>query len=461
MVLKVFLEKFDVGTQDYIVEKDRGMHLVFYRLGIATWGGMVLRNCITPVTWKNNRGSNEYDYGYATKYNFPRFHSMQLRLDFGPVPAKDALDRFFWFAAGEYPRGRYGRHESNEKWQGWLKDDGTRNKFLIHEMMEAVCRYKDEHRKSMIKQVHFHSNPKWQHSICACLDPDRDAELKKIEGRLRVECHSAACVGGGNNVYMFAPTNPCTTIQVCNQSVNVTAEKALLKNINLNCTISGPVTPKNTSSANEDLGSRKVPSSMMKNSVKENGNCDADYKAMVKAGTSEKIGPDHPHRCSEAAPVCSGHVKDKQWGKCKKSSGTGKKSSGTGKKSSGPVVKSSGTGGTSSSVTKHSDGSTTTTRTIGETSWDEPEATTKTFSHQETPKPAEKSKPWKPDPKDFPGEIEPAPPAPPTPEPAEESTHKTVLGIRLPRKLLGIDITIVLIIAALIIVAAFVYALKR
>ena len=273
---------------------------------------------MTPVTWKNNRGSNEYDYGYATKYNFPRFHSMQLRLDFGPVPAKDALDRFFWFAAGEYPRGRYGRHESNEKWQGWLKDDGTRNKFLIHEMMEAVCRYKDEHRKSMIKQVHFHSNPKWQHSICACLDPDRDAELKKIEGRLRVECHSAACVGGGNNVYMFAPTNPCTTIQVCNQSVNVTAEKALLKNINLNCTISGPVTPKNTSSANEDLGSRKVPSSMMKNSVKENGNCDADYKAMVKAGTSEKIGPDHPHRCSEAAPVCSCHVTDTHRGKCTK-----------------------------------------------------------------------------------------------------------------------------------------------
>ena len=510
VVLKAFTEAVAKSrNQGEIREWGRGMDLQFYHS--VTTNSTTINNSYVPVCLKNNKGSNEHDYGWQRTYDPEMQRNIKLRFGFGDNEAKIALERFLWFAAGEYPRPRppaTTRNKANEKWQGWL--DHKTNKtddYYVRPMMESLC-------KTKVRSLTLGGG--LNKTICDCLDAARDKELKRIDQRMRVECHSAACVGGGNNVYKVKPKLPCTALQICNQSVNVTANKALLKNITLKCTQTAATPPKNTSSANEDLGSRKVPSwatVKKQNSVKEGGQCDADFNADVKKGGdqknfNEKIGKEHPTRCSEAAPVCFGYVADKRgarliWGKCVKPPpsmmsntvseggkcdadfnamvkkgttvsilpehatrcsqaapvcsgyifGTSWPQYGKCTKAvkPAPAGNSSGTG---SSVTKHSDGSTTTTRTIGEMSWDEPEATTKTFSHQETPTPAANSKPWKPDPTDFPSEAESAP----TPAPAEKSTHKTVLGIRLPSKLLGIDITVVLIVAAAILVAALAYA---
>ena len=343
------------------------------------------------------RNNPWYPKSYTTdvKYDAAKPATMMLKdpTANNPKPALAALLRMVYAMTGEVPRPPPGTAKLNTRdglWQGWLVQSSgagaVRNKLLAHTVMKFLCK----HNVAQLAKTEYGVLTKkkggvlsgWERKtvpvespifskVCACLDQAKDKELKRIDGRMRVECHSAACVGGDDDVYKFTPQLPCTALQVCNQSVNVTANKAMLSNIQLKCTVSAPVTPPNTASASDSLGSRPTPPSM------------------------------------------SGGVQT------------------------------SGTAGTSAAVSKP----TTTTTAVANASWDTPTPTSTTVSHQSAPQPA------------APAQTPEPPPTPADAPNEQKATHKTVLGVKLPRKVFGVDVTIVLIAVVLIVIAVGAYAI--
>ena len=209
-------------------------------------GEKIINNGYVPVSLRDSKHLKEKQFGYSRKYNVGKHF---FKLGFGDDEAKLALQRLLWAAVG-ISEG----DETNIWFQGWLAPNVKQEDRLLHKLVASLCKIKNSQGNLSIKWLNLDRG--LQHTICGCLDADKDKELKKIDSRMRVECHSALC-SKSVNAYYFEPTRACPKLEVCNESA--TAQEASLRNITLKCAATHPVAPPNTSSASESLGARPKP----------------------------------------------------------------------------------------------------------------------------------------------------------------------------------------------------------
>lgn len=258
VVLRCVLEAFQQANAPLIVEGGNTSTNIYFAFEQA------YANTLMPIcTGRCGDGLAYPEAYYRTgQFEFNDFSTMKLRMDRSDRPAYNALYRILYFIAGEQPRPPPGAFKVNERdglYQGWLTATDNagviRNESMARRIVKAVC-------KVGVKDLSTDDAPIFG-KICACMDMERDAELKKIDGRMRVECHSAECIGGDDDVYKFAPRIPCVPLKICTQSINVEAEKATLENVTIEgCDFGDDPKPPNTSSPNEPLGKRPLPPSM-------------------------------------------------------------------------------------------------------------------------------------------------------------------------------------------------------
>jgi len=130
-------------------------------------------------------------------------------------------------------------------WQGWrnvgvsntLGDpikNSTINETRATAFMIAYCRTSVDDRPDSIS---IGSTTFDFRTICACYDAAEQTRLSAIHPSMRLACHSAACLNGGPDVFKIGVPDPskCEPLVICNQSVNVQADVADLKNITLSC----------------------------------------------------------------------------------------------------------------------------------------------------------------------------------------------------------------------------------
>jgi hypothetical protein len=260
VVLRCVLEAIEQSNPPKIVEHYH-THTKFYLAFEQSYSNTMMPLC----TNKCDANHNGPPYPKPDRYNTfgaNDFKTMKLRMDRSDRPAYNALYRILYFIAGEQPRPPPGAFKVNERdglYQGWLTATDNagviRNESMARRIVKAVC-------KVGVKDLSTDDAPIFG-KICACMDMERDAELKKIDGRMRVECHSAECIGGDDDVYKFAPRIPCVPLKICTQSINVEAEKATLENVTIEgCDFGDDPKPPNTSSPKVPLGVRELPPSM-------------------------------------------------------------------------------------------------------------------------------------------------------------------------------------------------------